>query len=215
MSAPNDASTCCDTVDLPLPLPPATPITNGWKEILFMPNDTGNAAGPTEGGERDAQAGAERLELRRQAIEVLRNCSTSCSSWATRLALLRRADGARMADRRLALRQRFRAAQQVAIARLFRAGGHGQLGHQRRILVVELQARLHFRHRLEFMHAAAAAADLAGRLQAARSIRIVQDGQLVLLERPLDAHAVLLATRAPACVMPLTNLRCIKRCSTS
>jgi hypothetical protein len=34
-------------VDLPLPLPPATPIINGWKEILFMPNDTGTATEPT------------------------------------------------------------------------------------------------------------------------------------------------------------------------
>lgn len=50
MSAPNAANTFWDTVDLPLPLPPATPIINGWKEIVFMPNDTGTATELTGAG---------------------------------------------------------------------------------------------------------------------------------------------------------------------
>jgi len=70
-------------VDLPLPLPPATPIINGWKEIVFMPNDTGTAAELTGSGCSNAAFGGPpgsgidcQLPLapkeKRQQISILR-----------------------------------------------------------------------------------------------------------------------------------------------
>jgi hypothetical protein len=60
-----------------------------------------------------------------------------------------------------------------------------------------LQRQLHIAHRFKFVQAAAAGADFAGGLQAAQH-QDGQHGQLVLLQRPFDAHAVLVLGHARA-----------------